>query len=280
MKKYLILIALFILISQLSAQKIIYTSQVNNNDNLMILDEKGSIKALTDHPRKDSSPMISPDGKSMVFTSERVGWWKIWTLNLETNEFRQLTNRSSADYSPSWSPEGNKIVFTSTRDGNQEVYTMNKDGSNKINLTQSKSEDIMPFWSKNDYIYYSSNRDGFYQIMRMKSDGSEKELLTNTEGNKLMPQPAGDETKILYYGDADGNMEIYLMDLDTKKVMRLTNHPLMDMRPRWSPDYSQIVFERGNKGNNHHIYIMDADGSNVTKLTTKNYNYTPSFFPK
>ena len=278
MRKYLILWLYFPVLCY--AQNIIFTQQINNNDNLMMIDQKGGIKTLTNHPRKDSSPMISPDGKMIVFTSERVGWWKIWTMNLETNEFNQLTNKGSADYSPSWSPDGNRIVFTSSRDGNQEIYLMNKDGSNKVNLTKSKSEDVMPYWARDGYIYYSANHNGVYQIARIKPDGSNKELLTDSENNKLMPQLSNDGKKILYYGDADGNMEIYLMELNTGEVTRLTNHLLMDIRPRWSPDNTKIVFERGNKGNNHHIYIMDADGSNVKQLTSKNYNYTPSFFPK
>lgn len=246
----------------------------------MVMDKNGSIKTLTNNSRKDSSPMISPDGKMVVFTSERVGWWKIWTMNLETNEFNQLTNKGSADYSPTWSPDGSKIVFTSSRDRNQEIYIMDIDGTNKINLTKSNSEDVMPSWGMDGYIYYATGQNGIYQIARIKPDGSNKELLTDSENNKLMPQLSNDGKKILYYGDADGNMEIYLMELNTKKVTRLTDHSLMDIRPRWSSDNTKIVFERGNKGNNHHIYIMDSDGSNVKQLTTKNYNYTPSFFPK
>lgn len=278
MKKYLIL--LVYLPSLCSAQNIIFTRQVNNNDNLMIMDENGGIKTLTNHSRKDSSPMISPDGKMVVFTSERVGWWKIWTMNLETNEVKQLTNQGSADYSPTWSPDGSQIVFTSSRDGNQEIYVMNKDGSNKVNITKNKSEDVMPQWASDGFIYYATRTNDAYQIARIKPDGSINEILTASNGNKLMPQLSNDGSNILYYGDADGNMEIYLMDMNTKKVSRLTNHPLMDIRPRWSPDNTKIVFERGNKGNNHHIYIMNADGSNVKQLTTKNYNYTPSFYPK
>lgn len=263
---------------QLYSQNIIYTRQINNNDDLIIIDKNGTHQTLTDHPSKDSSPMISPNGKMVVFTSERIGWWKIWIMDLSTYELRQLTKRSSADYSPSWSPDGKQIVFTSSRDGNQEIYIMNKDGSDKVNVTQSQSSDIMPNWSKNGYIYYSTVQGDFYQIARIKPDGSAKEILTDSKSNMLMPQLSNDERKILYYGDADGNMEIYIMDLSTKKVTRLTNHPLMDIRPRWSPDSRKIVFERGNKGNNHHIYIMDSDGSNVKQLTTENYNYTPSFF--
>lgn len=278
--KHLLIVAALLSFFAGHSQSIIYTRQINNNDDLMIMDRNGKVKTLAEHPRKDSSPMISPDGKMVVFTSERVGWWKIWTMNLETNEFRQLTNKSSADYSPAWSPDSRQIVFTSSRDGNQEIYTMNRDGSNKVNVTQSTSPDLMPFWAKDGFIYYSTRENGIYQIARIRPDGTDKEILTNSTDNKLMPQISNDGKKILFYGDRDGNMEIYLLDVAGKETTRLTNNPLMDMRPRWSPDNTKIVFERGNKGNNHHIYLMDSDGQNIKQLTFENYNYTPSFLPK
>ncbi|AXT20418.1 DUF5050 domain-containing protein [Flavobacteriaceae bacterium AU392] len=257
--------------------EVLYTKQINNSDNIYLVDANGKTKQITNNLRKDSSPMISPDGNFIVFTSERVGWWKIWLLDINKNEYKQLTNSSSAEYSPSWSPDGDKIIFVSSKAGNSEVFMMNKDGSNIINLTNDSKSDTMPCWGNDNMIYYSSEINGIYQIVRMKPDGSKKETLTNDSGDKLMPQLSNDGKTILYYGNADGNMELYTMTLTDKKQIRLTNHPLIDRRPRWSSDDKKIVFERGNKGNNHHIYIMDANGDNVKQLTNSNYNYAPSF---
>lgn len=271
---------LFILISSnLFAQEfeILYTEQVNNNDNLFITNDKGVIKQLTYNKRKDSSPMQSPDGKHIVFTSERKGWWKIWLLEIEQMSFKQLTNVSSAEYSPSWSPDGKQIVFVSSRDGNEEIYVMDMDGKNIRNITNKKNSDIMPFWGTDNYIYYSTKINSIYQMARCKPDGSKNEIFTNTIGNKLMPQISKDLTKILYYGDKDGNLEIYIMNLKDNSIIRLTDNPLVDRRPRWSTDNKNIVFERGNKGNNHHIYILNVENKNTKQLTFKNYNYAPSF---
>ena len=135
----------------------------------------------------------------------------------------------------------------------------------------------MPFWGKDGKIYYATQVNGTYQIMRVAPNGNEISQLTNTPGDKLMPQLSPDFETVLYYGNQDGNLEIYLHEISGGQVIRLTNHPLMDMRPRWSPNGTQIVFERGNKGDNHHIFLMNKDGSNVMQLTTKNYNYSPSF---
>jgi len=274
-----ILILSILVSSNLFAQEfeILYTEQVNNNDNLFIINDKGVSRQLTDNKRKDSSPMISPDGKHIVFTSERKGWWKIWLLELETMTFKQLTNVSSAEYSPSWSPDGKQIVFVSSRDGNEEIYVMDIDGKNIKNITNKNNSNIMPFWGTDNYIYYSTKINNIYQMARCKPDGSKNEVLTSTSGNKLMPQISNDLTKILYYSDRDGNLEIYLMTLKDNSILRLTDNPLVDRRPRWSPDNKNIVFERGNKGNNHHIYILNVENMKTKQLTFKNYNYAPSF---
>ncbi len=276
---YKFLVLLLLVSSQLYSQEygILFTKQKNNNDNIFLLEKDGKIKQITNHNRKDSSPMLSPDGKFMVFTSERVGWWKIWLLDLEKNSFKQLTNSSSAEYGPYWSPDGNKIVFVSGRDGNDDIYVMDKDGSNIKNISKNDHSNTQPFWGKDNRIYYSSKINGIYQIVSCKPDGSNQEIITKGEGNKLMPQLSKDSKRILYYGDIDGNMDIFIMNVKTKSISRLTEHPLMDIRPRWSPSEKSIVFERGNKGDNHHIYVMDLKSRKVKQLTFKNYNYAPSF---
>ncbi|WP_299275401.1 DUF5050 domain-containing protein [uncultured Psychroserpens sp.] len=280
-QKFSIALLMALWVTNIKAQtyRILYTKQINNSDNICLIDTNGNTKQITNHSRKDSSPIVSPDGNFIVFTSERVGWWKIWTLDLKKNEYKQLTTASSAAYSPSWSPNGNHILFVSSQTGNSEVFVMDKHGKNKKNITNNEVSDTMPFWGMDNMIYYSSEINGTYQIVRMSPNGDNKEVLTKDKGDKLMPQLSNDGKTILYYGNADGNFEIYTTNIANTSKTRLTNHPLMDMRPRWSSDDKKIVFERGNKGDNHHVFIMDANGKNVKQLTFSNYNYAPSFVP-
>ncbi|MEQ8426004.1 MAG: DUF5050 domain-containing protein, partial [Cyclobacteriaceae bacterium] len=175
--------------------------------------------------------------------------------------------------------DSKQIIFVSGRDGNDEIYTMDREGENIVNLTEDTASDNTPSWGADNKIYYSSQIDNVYQIMRMNPDGSGGEKLTHSSGDKLMPQLSSDMRTLLFYGNMDGNFEIYTLDLQDGKVVRLTDNPLFDMRARWSPDGSKIVFERGDKRKNHHIFIMNSDGTYVKQLTRQGYNYAPSFVP-
>ncbi len=72
--------------------------------------------------------------------------------------------------------------------------------------------------------------------------------------------------KVAFISNRDGDFEIYVMDADGSNQIRLTNSPLDDADPTWSPDGSKIVFSSFREGDAA-IYVMDADGSNQTRLT-------------
>ena len=76
--------------------------------------------------------------------------------------------------------------------------------------------------------------------------------------------------KIVFRSKRDGNYEIYVMDDDGSNLRRLTNNPLSDSGPRWSPDGKHIVFMRQvdiRDNQRSHLFIMNADGTNERQLT-------------
>ena len=258
---------------------ILFTKQSGGTDNLYLWSENAPLKQITTHRRKDSSGVLSPDGSMIVFTSERRGWWKIWTMDMKAQTFKQLTFDSRAAYAPSWSPDGKQIAYIATKDGNAEIYVIGKDGQDAKNITNSAADEAAPYWAPNGTIYYSAPVGGTYQIMRMKVDGSAREQITGGPGNKMMPQLSPDGSTLLYYSDLRGNANIYTQPIAGGDPIQLTNNPLGDIRARWSGDGKKIVFERGDKKRSQHIFMMDADGSNVQQLTKDDYNYAPSFAP-
>ena len=72
--------------------------------------------------------------------------------------------------------------------------------------------------------------------------------------------------RIAFISDRDGNVEIYTMKTDGTSVVRLTDNPVIDTEPSWSPDERKIAFCSDQDGD-FEIYVMNADGAGVTNLT-------------
>jgi len=90
---------------------------------------------LTIDPAWDVMPQFSPDGKDIVFDSDRTDNFDIWIMSQDGTNQRQLTFNESHDETPSFSPCGKKIVFASNRAVNSDIWIMNYDGTGQRRLT-------------------------------------------------------------------------------------------------------------------------------------------------
>ncbi|GMQ85787.1 MAG: hypothetical protein BMS9Abin07_1355 [Acidimicrobiia bacterium] len=75
----------------------------------------------------------------------------------------------------------------------------------------------------------------------------------------------GDNGKIAFVSDRDGNSEIYVVDADGSDPVNLTSNPAADSAPSWSPDGRQIAFASDRDGERA-IYVMNGDGTAPTRL--------------
>jgi Tol biopolymer transport system component len=149
--------------------------------NIFVMSSDGSgVERLTDTEAKNLSPDWSPDGKNLVFQTDRDGDLEIYLMNADGSGQVNLTNDPSDDQSPSWSPNGKMIAFASDRDGNEEIYLMNADGSNVTRLTDDPGRNKRPAWSPDGrMIAFYSDRSGNFEVYVMATDGSGVTKLTD-----------------------------------------------------------------------------------------------------
>ena len=74
----------------------------------------GKPRPLTTANKKDRHPRWSPDGKQILFESNRSGKVQLWLIPIDGGEARQLTNLSTGAFNGLWSPDGKWIAFVSS----------------------------------------------------------------------------------------------------------------------------------------------------------------------
>ena len=136
-----------------------------------------------------------------------------------------------------------------------------------------------------DRIVFLSDRDNYpgnynYDIYSMLPDGSGALRLTKTFDNAY-PALSPDRKHIVFTSNRDNYLhDIYVMNSDGTNVKRLTTTTAVNYKPTWSADGTKIVFTSTRDAphpsaygiaSSYEIYIMNADGSNVKRVTNDSY---------
>ncbi len=104
-------------------------------------------RQLTSGEWEDSYASFSPDGKNIVFVSDRSGTQDIWTMDRSGKNALQIVNWTSEETYPSWSPDGESIAFTSNGYGNPDIWIINMSMREYRPLITNASFDWHPSWS-------------------------------------------------------------------------------------------------------------------------------------
>jgi Tol biopolymer transport system component len=135
---------------------------------------------------------------------------------------------------------------------------------------------------------------GDWNIFTMAPNGADVRQLTTDPGQDMFPSWSADGQQLAFTTTRDGNAEIYVMQPDGSGQTRVTNNTVYDETPVFSPDGSRIAFVSTRDAPiacpttvrnaactpYTEVYVMDADGSNVVRLTNSvGFDLFPMFSP-
>ncbi|HVS15087.1 MAG TPA: hypothetical protein VMV46_14260 [Thermoanaerobaculia bacterium] len=137
------------------AEAIVYTTLRPPSWDIVLFDEPDAPpRRLTDDPALDYNAVFSPDGRWVVFTSERSGSVDLYALDLAAGgDPVRLTHHLAMDDAASFSPDGERLAFVSARDGYADVFVMPFSPgdataeSRAVNLTRRRGGDFNPAFS-------------------------------------------------------------------------------------------------------------------------------------
>ena len=198
-------------------------------------------KRLTSTPGYDAEATLSPDGKTMVFTSVRDGDLDLYSMNLATMQTKRLTNTLGYDGGAWFSPDGKKIIWRASRPKTPEEieeYT----SLLKENLVAPTHMEV---WIAN-------------------ADGSEAKQITDYGGANWAPNFIPGSSKIIFCSNHEYKrgfpFNMYIIEPDGKGLEKISRDRSFDAFPMFSHDGKKIVFSSNrNNGGGHDTNVFIAD---------------------
>jgi len=223
---------------------------------------------------ENAFPAWSPDGKRILFQSNRTGRWHLYVMNSDGSNVVDLTPGGEDCRNASFSPDGSRIVFYGNLNDNDDIFIMDADGRNVRRLTDAPGRDIHPYWSYDGTkILFNSQRDNqnSFEIYSMNPDGSGQTRITNTDEVETCAHLSPDGKRILLLkGFLNGNDDIVLLNPDGSGEINLSDTPYANEGwPSWSPDGKRILFS-SNRTGIFAVYVMNVDGTELRRLTDTN----------
>ncbi|HEY8203826.1 MAG TPA: S9 family peptidase [Pyrinomonadaceae bacterium] len=202
--------------------------------------------------RNVSDPQISPDGQwiaytvSMIDTKEDKSNTHIWLASYDGKSDRQITFSNDSEGSPRWSPDGKYLSFTSSRSSGKtgvrgsQIWLLDRSGGEAYQLTEFKGR-------LQGYEWSPDSKRIAVLIGDPDPDAPDPNA-TPTPGVPPKPPKPIVIDRYRYKQDVQGYLlsgrhtYIYLYDIATKKLDRLTKSKWDESSISWSPDGTRIAF--------------------------------------
>jgi Tol biopolymer transport system component len=176
--------------------RLAYTQNLTDVD-LWQLRAGNSPRSFASSRRFDYYPLYSPDGKHIVFESDRSGEFEIWVCDAEGGSLAQLTHFGKHSGSPRWSPDGRWIAFDRQLKDGWHIFVMASDGGQVRQLTFDPDGENIPSWSQDgNWIYFASKRTGRFEIWKVSVKGGKDIQVTRHGGWVALESYDG---RFLYY---------------------------------------------------------------------------------
>jgi len=234
---------------------------------IVSLSNKNSVQVTNDE-HLNVSPVWTPDGKHILFISDRGGARDIYVASLrssgkpKTPPTRLTTGLDT--HTISISKDGQKLAY-SVFDYTSNVWSIEipKKGTVSVSKAQpvtigNQIVEAMDISHDSQWLAYDSNLRGSMNIYKMPAAGGEAVQLTSHPRDDFIPCWSPDGKRIVFHSFRQGSRDIYCMTNNGESVQPLTNYPSHERSPDWSSDGSKVIFFSDKTGHNE-VYVISSD---------------------
>ena len=246
----------------------------------------GSATRITDGIAHDMQPRFSPDGRRVVFVSDRSGDDNVWLANADGSGLRQLTHGREVTYfSPEWTPDGQYIAVSRAGfiGGLEKIWLYHVDGGRGLEMAGGPAGQRMlgaAFGPDPRYVWYAQRNGAWqynailpqYQLAVYDRETGTRTSMSARFGSAFRPAISPDGRLLAYASRHDADTGLRLRDMETGDERWLA-YPIqrddqesvasMDVLPGYSftPDSRSIVMSYGGE-----FWQVPVDGTEPARI--------------
>ncbi len=217
----------------------------------------GRATRLTLHDAYDSRPLVTPDGKQVVFVSDRAGSYDIWVMPIDGGTPRRLTHHFASDVPNAFTADGKNLLFTSTRamgwsrGGSTEIWSVPLAGGTPTRVTFTGANSASTPDNGDTLYFVSGPSDAKVQEYQGTANdrlyvqrGSEPaEEILYFQGNSREPSVSRDGKRLHFTREVNGSFELFICDTTSQTCEQVTSLGEDGLSMvAFAPDDSMIVF--------------------------------------
>ena len=217
---------------------------------------------------RDIEPVWSPDGKKVLFASDRHGDFDLYVADVLREKVTRVTRWMTQERAGAFAPNGRDIVMTSDRMGGPSLYGARLGGKDDRVLFASDAPRAQPaFDSRGRRVAYVTVQDDRPVLAVADADGGGERLLEGTDPDPDS-RPVWWGRRVLFATTASGRGDLSVVDPETGEVdtLPLALQQSRELDPDISPDGRRLVFALFMNGKTR-IYAAGVDGGDLVELT-------------
>jgi dipeptidyl aminopeptidase/acylaminoacyl peptidase len=226
-----------------------------NASNIWVVATAGGAEIQLTRSGHDSSPVWSPDGKSIAFLSSRSGDSQVYLLSTDGGEAHPLTKLSTGADMVKWSPDGKTIAFTSS------VYPDCKDDdcNSKRDAEKEKSKvkaHVAEHLLYRHWTHWNDGKRSHLFVVSADGSGAPRDLTAGADYDIPPDERSGpgdfnfspDGKEICFTAVTDKieaistNADLFIVSAAGGEAKRITTQPGFDGNPVYSPDGKFIAY--------------------------------------